>query len=234
MACHLETRKDCRGRVLNEDEETAGRHSLPMADPAAAALHQRIDLLEAKLNECLSLLERLHHFSELVLAEVHAQRRDAAPASEDGQRWSPAGYPVVRRNEPVRFTDAIDNSAFLASGWYDPEPWGTWGQEALQVLRFALEDYKGGYVDVHLTLQCFIAPGADRPTVDIAANGYFLGSFALRSMPQVVRLRLPPSCIGEGDISLHMTFSTPVSPISVGVSQDARIFGVGLLMLDVS
>ncbi|EQB32870.1 hypothetical protein M529_07475 [Sphingobium ummariense RL-3] len=205
-----------------------------MAEPTAKALHQRIDLLEAKLDFCLSLLDRLNHFSELVLAEVHAQRRDAAPASESGQRWSPAGYPIVRRNEPVRFTNAFDNSAFLASGWFEPEPWGTWGHDALQVLRFALEDYKGGYVDVHLTLQCFIAPGADRPTIDVAANGYFLGSFALRSMPQVVRLRLPPSCIGEGDISLHMTFSTPVSPLAVGVSQDPRIFGIGLLMLDVS
>ncbi|WP_161633937.1 hypothetical protein [Sphingobium sp. C100] len=227
-------------RPQQQEDETLSRldDKQSSTDPA---IERRLDKLEMMMADSISRLDRLQHLVELVMAECQARRLDHAARPEGGTRWSAAGFPLLARNHPVDFSsdtvpdaDAANPDDYLASGWFVREPWGVWGRDAIQGIRFALDDYRGGYVTVSLSLQCFVPPGAERPAIDISANGYFLGTHRLGAMLQIVKLRLPPSCIGDGDILLQLQHEAPLSPVSAGASPDPRILGVGLASLDVS
>lgn len=201
---------------------------------ALARLDQRLGALEIQMRDCISQVERTHHLAEMVLHEVHSRRRQRkTKGATSGRRWTNAGFPLIERNWPIRFGVEGDGADYLAGGWWDAEPWGIWGRADRQALRFALEDYRGGYVELTLTVQGFATPDAQRPTVDFTANGYFLGSHSLRPDPHGLKLRLPPACIGEGEIALHMKVSATASPASAGISEDDRELGVGLLAIDI-
>ncbi|HUD94253.1 hypothetical protein [Sphingobium sp.] len=202
-----------------------------------ATIEQRLDRLEHMMGDSIRRLDQLQHLVELVLSETHARRRDAAAATEGKTRWSDEGFPILPRNWPVHFGtdhDDGDHAAddFLAGGWFGREGWGVWGSDEVHSLRFALEEYSGGYVTVHLGLRFFILPGMDRPGVDILANGYFLGNHKLSALGRVVTLRLPPSCIGDGNILLQLKHEAAISPASTGAVPDGRVLGVGLSTLD--
>ena len=207
------------------------------ADQRMTRIEHRVARVERMMHDSLSRLDRVQHLVELLLNEAQAQRLDRAGAPDGATRWSPAGFPVLPRNAPVHFgsdrTDGPgDPDAYLASGWFARESWGVWGRDAIQTLRFALEDWRGGYASVNLALQCFVPPGGPQPQVDITANGYFLGVFHPGTMPAMAKLRLPPSCIGDGDILLQLTHDAPLSPSARGQAADDRILGVGLVTLD--
>lgn len=204
---------------------------------APSAIEQRLDQLERMMADSIRRLDQLQHLVELVLSETHAHRRDAAPAPEGKTRWSSEGFPILPRNWPVHFGADRDDGElaaddFLAGGWFGRESWGVWGHDTIQTLRFALEEYRGGYATVHLGLRCLVPPGMDRPGIDILANGYFLGSHKLGPGGRVITLRLPPSCIGGGNILLQLRHDAAISPASIGAAPDDRIIGVGLTTLD--
>lgn len=206
----------------------------PPTGTDAAAIDQRLQALEAMLADSLGRIDRLHGIVDLLAAEIHARRREQSPDGVDPARWSAAGFPIAPRNRPVAF--GLDHPPgdgpvedYLVSGWWAREAWGVWGKDTGQTLRFALDDYRGGYVTLHLTVQAFIPPGSERPAVDISANGYFLGSHVLGSAPQTLRLRLPPSCIGVGDIILLLQHDNLLSPAALDLSADERMLGIGLL-----
>jgi hypothetical protein len=201
---------------------------------ALARLDQRLATLEVQMRDCVSQVERTHHLAEMVLNEVHARRRQQSSNASEGRRWSEAGFPYIDRNWPIRFGENGDGADYLAGGWWDAEPWGIWGRGDRQALRFALDDYSGGYVELTLMVQGFATPDAQRPTVDFTANGYFLGSHSLRPDAHCIKLRLPPACIGEGDVALHMKVSATASPASAGISPDERDLGVGLFTIDIN
>ena len=178
-------------------------------------------------------LDRLQHMIELLMAENHLRRLEKATPPEGPTRWSAEGFPILPRNLLVDFSaDApvtiVDPDAYLASGWYARETWGVWGHGADQTIRFALDNYRGGYVTIHLTVRNFLPPGAPPPDIDISANGYFLGSHPVGARLKLLRLRLPPSCIGDGDILLQLQHHTPLSPGSFTGNTDPRLLGVGL------
>ncbi|MCI4588530.1 hypothetical protein MOK15_00205 [Sphingobium sp. BYY-5] len=206
---------------------------------STATIEQRLGTLEGMILHSISRIDGVQHLVELLLNEALARRQTNTSRPETASLWSPAGFPFLPRNYPVHFGterpfDYRDAQDYLASGWYDMEPWGIWGRDTVQTLRFALEEHHGGYVTVHLTLLALIPLGGNKVNVDISANGYFLGSFRVGPLPQLVQLRLPPSCVDGGDILLQLRPETTHSPASIGLAPDGRILGVGLVSLDVS
>jgi hypothetical protein len=190
------------------------------------------------MGESLGRMDRIQHGLELLVAETHARRLDHASGPQSATNWSTAGFPVIPRNLPIYFAaptkdGQADPDVYLADCWHERESWGVWGRDALHALRFALDRWRGGYVTVRMALRAFQPIGKARPNVDFTANGYFLGSHQLGSVEQVIKLRLPPSCIGDGDVVLQMAHEAPLSPLSFGTANDGRQLGVGLAMLAV-
>ena len=202
-------------------------------------IESRLAKLEQMVADGLGRLDQLQHLVELSFMEAHAQRRENVTPREGKTHWSEAGFPVIPRNMPIFFgtlhsNDAVDVDDVLIRGWYAREDWGVWGRDAVQEFRFAMESYSGGYATVHLGLQCFIPPGVNHQNIEILANGYFLGNFDLRGGLQTIRLRFPPSCIGNGDILLQFQQENPFSPSAFGTSLDTRVLGIGIVSIDIS
>lgn len=178
------------------------------------------------LSDNARALARLQYLIEHMMMGPHL------PDMAESQAWSRAGYPIISQGQSVLFGEAHDSLPYLAGGWWIPEAWGIWGIASPQTIRFALgADYRGGYVNVRVTMQGYAPANMDRPHVDICANGFFLGTYALRGTPQPIKLRLPPACIGDGNILLHMSLHDTYSPASVGDGHDGRQLGVGLVAL---
>lgn len=200
---------------------------LPHAHAAPAILtEERLGNLEALLADNMRALARLQGLVERLASDIHHQGK------KHDTDWTEEGYPVAPAGEPIFFDSQHDNAAYLANGWWAPEPWGVWGSGGPQIIRFAVgDDYRGGYADVKLTLQAYAPAEIDPPQVDICANGFFLGTFTLKGTPQIFKLRLTPACIDKGNILLHLSLHRQYSPLSIGDGQDQRILGVGLLGL---
>ena len=200
-------------------------------------MRQRLATLEQMTAAIIGRIDQLQHLAELSFAETHARRRDDATKPQGQSSWSSAGFPLIPRNIPVFFGTLRDNQTvdvddILVRGWYTREEWGVWGQDSIQELRFAMDGYGGGYATVHLALQCFVPPGMSHQNIDILANGYFLGSFDLPGGLQIIKLRLPPSCICNGDILLQTQQDKTFSPAAFSDSLDTRVLGIGLISLD--
>lgn len=170
---------------------------------------------------------------EARIAQLEAQiaTLTQAPPGSDTASWSSSGFPVLARGTVVTAKTPEDFVRFLASGWWDMEPWGVWGRDYQHAVRFHIPDYQGGYVEVTLHLQAFLPPNGDPMDVHITANGVFLGRHALRTAVRPFRLRLPPAAIGHGDVILYLQCTDPKLPASFSDSADRRLLGAGLVAL---
>lgn len=180
-----------------------------------ARLEERLERLEIALEDALAALP-------------HDDERNAGFSGS----WSSAGYPSLPPRQLVSFDGELDPRHFLVSGWWDAEGWGVWGRDGRHSVRLHIPGHSGGYVELHLTVRAFVAPGGGQNGVSISANGYFLGAFILNdATPQKLVLRLPPSSIDAGNVILYLHCSNPVSPAEAGVSDDRRTLGVGFVSM---
>lgn len=148
---------------------------------------------------------------------------------------SPAGFPLLERGVELAFAPEAGNGIFLAAGWWNEEAWGVWGRGARQSLRFAVgADYHGGFVDLTLTILCLIRPGGAAPSLSVVANGYFIRTVTLTGPARKYLFRLPPSCLGQGDVMVQLDYSDPLVPESEFDSIDVRLLGVGLTAMSIS
>lgn len=177
------------------------------------------------------MLTRRVEALESALAQVEARLDLVQGGTDKASNWSPAGFPVLDPGTRVDATDGLRFSSFLASGWWNVERWGAWGRDQKHLIRLHIRAYGGGYVDMFLVLQAFQPPGADRQEVHITANGLFLGRHDLRATPRMIRLRLPPPAIDNGDVILYLQTPEPKSPAAFGESEDQRALGAGLVAL---
>ncbi|KQN10187.1 hypothetical protein ASE85_04545 [Sphingobium sp. Leaf26] len=179
-----------------------------------AAMEARIGRLEAKI-------------AQLGSANTAERETNDAP-------WTASGFPVLARGTTVTAETTDIFARFLASGWWGVEAWGAWGRDQQHAIRFHVPGYRGGYVDMTLTLQAFVPPNHDPLEVHVTANGLFLGRHAVRAAPRPIRLRLPPAAVGHGDVILYLQSPEPKSPATFSDSLDQRLLGAGLVALGLS
>lgn len=125
---------------------------------------------------------------------------------------------------------------FLAGGWFDPEPWGTWMNGARA--RVALPIGSVGVDDLILsaTIAPFTGAGNRRPRGEIVVGGRTLDTWTFASgEPTTRRVRVPNEIATRGGGTLVVEFRTPdaVSPASIGLSVDGRRLGLGLIRVAV-
>ncbi len=220
----------------------------PYKDPSASqdpAIDDRIRQLEtelaaanARLDSMTGTIDRLGQrlaslYGQLSMPGHMIPSTHQTPAPTEFA-MSASGFPFLPRNSVVRFDTIAPGQFFLGAGWWPQEDWGVWGKGESQSLRFCLDQsYVGGYVDAALTLRAFIPPDRPMPKLQIVANGYLLGSYALRGAEQRLKVRIPPACIGDGNIFLHLHFKDAAIPAAVIDSIDERMLGIGLIELEI-
>jgi hypothetical protein len=196
---------------------------------ALRLMSDRLLMLEARVDELTRELAFLQSANG-VTPEAASEGRDMHLATRLGERrFNAAGFPILARDETIFFADP-DNAVFLGAGWWGTEPWGTWGRGTSE-LRFCVgEGYLGGYLEVHLGVRG-PAGDAERPSLRIVANGYFLGDYPIAGQGRPLRLRLPPAALGDGNVLMVLDYSDPWRPPPQGDVSDPRTLGVGLVSL---
>ena len=133
---------------------------------------------------------------------------------------------------------ALDSAGVknLIRGWSNPEKWGTWtdGDTASVVLTPA---YRPKY-DFELLIkgQAFLAYNHPSQEIDVFVNGHHVASlkYDLKSNSGVRVVKIPKNLVAaeNNHLLIGLNLKNPKSPAELGVSDDRRRLGLGLVSLE--
>ena len=150
---------------------------------------------------------------------------------------------TVRPGERVEFPEGSGGERLLGKGWSALEPTGVWTDGDTATLVLELTGFPPGDAELTLDGYAFVTPDHPRLAVEITANGERLGSRVFRHLRRPLRRRLaqPPLVVSlpafardeTGRAVVELRLREPVSPLQLGLSEDARPLGFHLQSLTV-
>lgn len=123
---------------------------------------------------------------------------------------------------------------WLASGWSMPESWGVWsvGTHAqLQIDPRQLPLRKGGLV-LSFEARAFLTSNHPRQRVRVTVNGVEAGHYTAVYPDGHLRIDVPlprDLLTQAGRVTIDFDLPDAVSPKAVGMNNDARVLGIGLI-----
>jgi hypothetical protein len=138
-------------------------------------------------------------------------------------------------NRPLRF-DELNSGIAAWLGWGDAEPSGRWTVSDNAELRFRLPEARRAVRSVRLDVLSVFAASAGGQVVDVQLNGrsaqqtklpVAASSDQIGSLPGgFIDIEIPPNIPSGALIEISLAISTPVSPASLGLSNDGRRLGL--------
>jgi hypothetical protein len=149
---------------------------------------------------------------------------------------TPAQYKFVApRPQPfaqgstVKFGGNEMAEGYLVKGWSQIESWGVWSESAEAALLFRV-DAPGRYL-LKLKTQPYLAGIRTSQTVQISMNGHTVLEQTIASSTELgIPFRAPPDSIVQIDFAV----ANPVSPYQLGISNDQRALGIGLILMSLA
>lgn len=140
---------------------------------------------------------------------------------------------VVQASEPP---SALRD--FLVSGWSHDEPWGVWSEGKSAKIAFNIKDVGTGDVHLSLLVTGFFYGSHNKVVVAPSVNDRRLPTFVLRAdqaLPARIDLVIPEQDVlrANGRIELILDIHSPRSPSALGMSDDHRQLGIGLIRLSI-
>jgi DNA-binding transcriptional ArsR family regulator len=137
--------------------------------------------------------------------------------------------PAIQTGEEVTVAPLFEHAE--AGGWSMREPWGFWsdGREAVLTLKLSRPTVAHPAISLKGTLM--VCDRQPTQTVRVRANNVEIGrlsaTMADRSVDTV--LALPPAALSsDGKLTIRFEIASPISPESLGNSDDRRLLGFGL------
>lgn len=172
-------------------------------------------------------------------AHQYSQRKDFSLFDEikvDGKliyatykRNTPIAEIHPKLNVPIYFSD-IATQCFLKQGWVpNPEDWGTWslGNEAIIELPIPTNART-----LKLNLRAFVNTRHPKQDGMIVIDNDKPLHFSLNKFDgNSINLFIPDSAREKGVLKMKIEMSKAESPKSLGISDDERILGVGLVSI---
>jgi GT2 family glycosyltransferase len=224
-----ESERDAALRVIIERLCCRREGRLRFYDPALEAKQFAVDFLTtARSRPGNAIPDPATESNQNIIRDALADLTPGGlPANlvADLQRWLRAGSPLrltARAGEP--------STSLLGDGWSFPESWGTWTDGPSASLRLPLP-YPGKRWRLTFELRAFA--GAVQPRrVTVRGGGRTVAEWSFAS-DEVHRQQLVVEASGD-ETSLEFCLPDAVSPSSLGMSNDQRRLGVGLLSLTIS
>jgi hypothetical protein len=140
------------------------------------------------------------------------------------------------------FGNFIPVSAFSASGiklrfgWCETEAWGVWSRGMYADLVLPVSESLHNGLKISLLMQAFVPKLHPRQEVNVFLNGELIEkwSFDWPNIPISQVIYVKADACANGVIVLGLQILDPVSPLSLGVSADSRVLGIGLRGLKVT
>ena len=140
--------------------------------------------------------------------------------------------PIAPLGETIGFQSIVDpNGKFLGVGWSAPESWGRWSEGQEATLGFRVPGEKSLKVRLELTP---FAPPNHPQRVALFADGQSVGEWRFDAhKEETLLIDLPSETARKGYVILKFSLPDAVSPAALGLSEDTRRLGVGLVSLRV-
>lgn len=120
------------------------------------------------------------------------------------------------------------SSYALTRGWNNREDWGTWskGKSAMLMLPIPSPLVKS----VKLSLRAFVNGAIPEQVVHVYSEGLPLGNFSLTKFDgNTIEVKIPDIAKQQGYLLLNLELPNAASPASVGIGDDSRELGIGIV-----
>jgi hypothetical protein len=133
--------------------------------------------------------------------------------------------------KPLYFSNH-ELKCFLKSGWSEhQENWGVWSTNTKAEINIPLPDKK--IHEVSFELRAFIPNKHTAQRVEIKVDGHLIKTVVLLSPDyNLIRAPLTPSMLSKKFLMVELLIPDAISPKQVGISEDDRKLGVGLIKVD--
>jgi hypothetical protein len=138
----------------------------------------------------------------------------------------------IALEDQVRF-NAL-NPPLASVGWSAPEGWGTWSVGNKAFISLLLSNPPDYDTELLIDANAFLAKKHREFQVEVSVNQFKLGTLKYdeQSKSGVRILRIPKTVINkDGKILIRFDFKNPKSPAELGVSEDIRRLGLGLVAI---
>jgi chemotaxis protein MotB len=143
----------------------------------------------------------------------------------------------VRLGQRLRFTADKPTDAYLRSGWSWREHWGVWSVGSLATIVVPVENVDPAVAyNVRLGLVAYVPPEAPERVVSADIGGVEVArwTFVGPRNGYEETIRLPPGTLKPGEpLRINFHIEKPLSPKSLGGSNDDRAIGLGLSWLQI-
>lgn len=143
-----------------------------------------------------------------------------------------ASSPHLNHNKQLNFGLGGNGLKGLRNGFYPPENWGSWSNQANVSVSFTLPSKLSETgLKLEITARHYAPEGTSVP-VEVSANGTKLGTIELSAKQSTHILALPANIIDHsGFVHINFRSASITSPKEDGNSSDSRKLGIGLSQL---
>jgi len=136
----------------------------------------------------------------------------------------------VQLNKSITFNKNGSGVPYLISGWGFPEDWGVWS--VAETGKLIVPFPKTKFQSLTITLYAFVNPLKTRQEVNFRI-GKIERSIVLNDGKwRSISLPLSIDEIHSGYIEIAIDVKNPISPQNLGISDDSRRLGIGLISLE--
>jgi hypothetical protein len=115
-------------------------------------------------------------------------------------------------------------------GWSHPENWGAWSEGRQASLLIAMPNPKP--TRIRIVLKAMINPLHPVQKGNLYINGILAKRLALTADQTEIEIPLSKAMRERNYVQLEFTLQNPMSPKSLGLGDDLRNLGVGLVSLE--
>ena len=116
----------------------------------------------------------------------------------------------------------------LTKDWNNREDWGSWSRGKDMSLTLPLPIVQAKVLT--LNLRAFVNGAIPVQTVQVICDGNKLGSYSLSKFEDnLIKVNIPASAKQKGYINLELNVPNAASPASIGMDNDTRELGIGIV-----
>lgn len=136
--------------------------------------------------------------------------------------------PLTGKGQLISFTKESGNAdLFLLDSWGHAEDWGIWttGESA----RILLPLPEHGAKTIDLVFNAFLGDGHPYQEIELSLAGNRIVQRLAKPIGNKIEITIPKSVESVGYVELIVKVNKPISPRSLGIANDDRRLGVGLV-----
>ena len=227
--------------MLHLSSVTRKEHSLAQRTTELAEWWKRIQSPQARADivrdAMLPLVAQLNRRQAPNQAEVLAAIRQLqTPITGFPAPAAPAGPTTYQPGKILSLSSDRAWLPFMHSGFHPSEPWGAWSMGVVAQILLPLDAQVQGPLQLHVTLQ-FLLHMTHKPqsAVEIRVNGITVLQKVESQSQATYTINIPAEVYRQlRYLLIELVPLMPAAPKDLGINQDPRVLGVGLVSMSVT